>query len=265
VKAEVKRQKAQVRNELTLAIYRLSEEMAREARSALLPFAFCLLPLVPLHASAQGMPPSDPPSIVTQGDATIMKAPDRAWVQIAAEGRGTKPGDAQRIAADAMTSLQAALRKLGLGDAVRTSGYTLQPEYDFANGKQTLRGYIARNQIEVRIDDLKRVSEVLDAAGASGAGSVSSLRFDLKDKSATELEALRLAVKDATARAEAMAAGAGRTLGPILKLQEQRTSAAVPMFSAMGGVAAGAARAATPIEAGEIQITATVTLTVGIK
>ena len=33
-------------------------------------------------------------------------------------------------------------------DAVKTVGIDLQPEFDYANGRQTLRGYVARNTVE---------------------------------------------------------------------------------------------------------------------
>jgi len=191
-------------------------------------------------------------------------------VQIGVEGRAAKPSEAQRLAADAMTSVQNALKPLGFaGDALKTTNYTLQPEYDYNNGKQIFRDYVARNQVEVRIDDLKRLPEVLDASGVSGAASVSSLRFDLKDRTTSDLEALRLAVRDAMARAEAIAAGAGRTLGPIIRVQEQRDSSPSPMlFTRMTGSGGAEARGfanSTPVEAGEIQVRAVVTLTVGIR
>jgi uncharacterized protein YggE len=222
----------------------------------------CLLGGSAFAQSAQ----NEPPSIVAQGDAMLMKAADRAWVQIGAEGHASKPADAQRIAAEAMTAVQATLKQLGFGaDVIRTTGYSLQPEYDYANGRQTLRDFVARNQIEVRVDDLKRLPEILDGAGASGAASVAGLRFDLKDRTTSELEALRAAVKDATARAEAIASGAGRSLGPIIRLQEQRMSTPGPVFGPQPMAAAGMAKVATPIEAGEIQVTAQVTLTVAIK
>ena len=84
-----------------------------------------------------------------------------------------------------------------------------------------MRGYIVRNQIEVRVDDLDKLGAVIDAAGASGATSIAGLRFDLKDRAVVERDALRLAVEDAMARARAIAAGAKATLGPILRIEEQ--------------------------------------------
>ncbi len=37
-------------------------------------------------------------------------------------------------------------------DAIKTTAIDLQMEFDYANGKQTPRGYVARNTIEVRVD-----------------------------------------------------------------------------------------------------------------
>ena len=147
---------------------------------------------------------------MTTGEGVVKRAPDRVWVSVAAESRAKNPREAQRANADAMKAVLDKLKALGLsGDAVRTSGYDLQPEYDYANGRQTLRDYVARNMIEVRIDDVARAGDVLDAAVGSGATSVSGIRFDLKDRDSAEREALRLAVEDARARANAAASGAG--------------------------------------------------------
>ena len=222
-----------------------------------------------LQAQSQSTPAADQPVIVAQGEALLMMAPDRAYVTIAAEGRAQKSPDAQKLAATAMTSVQTSLKGLGLAaDMIRTTSYTVQPQYDYANNRQTFREYLARNVIEVRVDDLARLADVIDAAGTSGATSVSSLRFDLKNRNTAELDALRRAVRDASARATAIAEGAGKSLGPIIRLQEQRSSSASPVFQGQvgaGGGGRGGSGLTTPIEPGEIQVRATVTLTVAIR
>jgi uncharacterized protein YggE len=221
-----------------------------------------------LQAQSQSSPVAEQPVIVAQGEALLMMTPDRAYVTIAAEGRAQKSPDAQRLAAAAMTSVQASLKSLGLAaDMIRTTSYTVQPQYDYANNRQTFREYLARNVIEVRVDDLARLADVIDAAGTSGATSVSSLRFDLKNRNTAELDALRRAVRDASARATAIAEGAGKSLGPVIRLQEQRSSSASPVFQgqAGGGGGRGGSGLTTPIEPGEIQVRATVTLTVAIR
>src|SRR5262249_26099275 len=138
-------------------------------------------------AIAQDSADSKQPVIVTHGQASVKRAPDQAFVSIAAEARAATSVDAQRTAADAMTAVNAALAKAGVaGDAIRTSGYTLQPDMEYVNGRGRVKGYIARNQIEVRVDDLKKLGSVLDVAGASGATSMAGLRFDIKDRATAE-------------------------------------------------------------------------------
>ena len=227
-------------------------------------FITCVLAAAAYPASAQTAAPADQPVIVTQGIASIKRPADIAFVSIAAETRAARPADAQRLAATAMTAVQAGLKGVGLGaDAIRTTIYSLQPEMEYSGGSARLKGYVARNQIEVRVEPLEKLGEVLDAAGASGATSIAGLRFDVKGRDGVEREALKLAVQDAMARATSMAAGAGRTLGSIAKIEEQREMPVTPMPYLMRSGAAAAPE--TPISPGEIDIKARVTLSVAIR
>jgi uncharacterized protein YggE len=221
----------------------------------------------PATAQAQPPPPqaASIPVVATQGTGTLKRAPDQAWVSIAAEARAATPADAQRQAAEAMTSVQTALRNAKLpADAIKTTGYSLQPDFQYEGGRARLRGYIVRNQIEVRIDDLDRLAPAIDAAGASGATSMAGLRFDLKDRAGAEREALRLAVEDAMSRARAIAAGANASLGPVVRIEEQGSMRPPPMpYVAMS--AREGAPVQTPVTPGEIEISAQVTLTIQLR
>ncbi len=207
-----------------------------------------------------------PPVITTRGEAIVKRAPDQAWVSIAAESRASTAAQAQQANADAMRAVQAALSKTGLpADAIKTVGYSLQPDMEYANGRSRVRGYIARNSIEVRVDDLQKLSAVIDAAGQSGATNMSGLRFDLKDRATVERDALRLAVQDAMASARAIAAGANATLGPIVRIDEQGDfQPPIPMYRTQT-MAMSEAAPQTPITPGEVEIRAQITLTVAIK
>jgi len=199
------------------------------------------------------------PLIVVSGEGIVRAAPDRAFVVIAAESRAKNPGDAQKQNATAMTAVQDRLRQAGIPrDAIRTLGYDLQPEFDYVNGRQSLRGYIARNSIEVTVDNLDRVGAIVDMSVGAGATSVQSLRFDLKSRDVSEREALRLAVADARARAEAAAAGAGQRVDRIWRIEESRGFVPRPPQPLVMREAASAV--STPIVAGEIEVRAQVTL-----
>ena len=232
------------------------------SRSSLL-LLFTLL-LVPAAAAAQKAP--EPPVIVTIGQAEVKRAPDRAWVAINAESRSKDPKEAQRINAAAMNAVMEKLKGMNLGaDAIRTTSYELHPEFDYVNNRQTLRGYVARNSIEVRVDEIARIADVLGVAVGSGATSVGGLRFDLKDRDGAEREALRLAVQDARSRADAAAAGAGVQIVGVQRVEEQRMVEPGPRPMYREVAQTMAADAAPPITPGTIEIRSTVTLTVIVR
>lgn len=231
-------------------------------RSALV----CILMFGPaVSAQAQS---SSGPVVVTQGEAVIKRAPDRAWLTVASESRDARADRARTLSAEGMTALQAALKSAGLTeDAIRTTGYSLVPEMDWKSGRGVVRGYVVRNQIEVRIDDLDRLSAVIDAATTSRGTSLSITgpRFSLKDEASAQAEALREAVTSAMARARAMAMGAGRTLGAITRIEDHKVSGMPPPQPMMRMAAAADASTPTPITPGELEIRAAITLTVELR
>jgi uncharacterized protein YggE len=229
------------------------------------------LPLVMIVAVAQGSstwaqepaPPSAVPTIVTNGEAVVQRVPNLAYVTLTVESRARSPRDAQAANADAMSAVQRQITSAGVPQsALRTLGLWLQQEFDNANGRRVARDFVARNMLEVRIDDVARAGEIADAAVQGGATSLGGIRFDLKDRAAAEREALRLAVADARARAEAVAAGAGRTVDRILKIEDlQRDGGIVPRPMLMRADAAPS----TSVEPGLIEIRAHVALTASMK
>lgn len=226
--------------------------------------SFALGTAVP--ASAQE--PSTPavPAIVTTGEAVVRRAPDRAFLVASVETRARDPKEAQTQNAKTMSAVQARVASAGIPkEAVRTLGYNIQQEFDFTNGRRVPRGYVARNAVEVRVDALESLGELLDAVVQAGATSIGGIRFDLRDRAGAEREALRLAVADARARAEAAASGVGRTIDRVLRIDDTRREIPRPVPMAMMAREAAQADAATPVEAGEIEIRAQATLTVSIK
>ncbi|HJR61500.1 MAG TPA: SIMPL domain-containing protein, partial [Vicinamibacterales bacterium] len=224
----------------------------------------CLL-LAVVESFAQD--PPDPAVIVTTGQAEVKMPPDRAWVMVNAESRSKDPKEAQRLNTDAMNAVMEKLKGMNLGaDAIRTTSYELHPEFDYRDGRQTLRGYVARNAIEVRVDEIARVADVLGVAVGSGATAVGGLRFGLRDQDAVEREALRLAVQDARARADAAAAGAGVQIVRVQRIEEQGAAGPEPPRPMVRQMTMEAsADMAPPITPGTVEIRSTVRLTVLIK
>jgi uncharacterized protein len=220
-------------------------------------------------SSAVAQTPASTESIVVvTGEGLVKAAPDQAWVTLATEHRSKNPKDAQSQIAKAMTAVQERLAAAGLPkDAIRTTAYDLQLESDWINGRQVARGYVARNTIEVRLDDITRVGEVIDLAITSGATAVHGVRFDLKQREALEREALKRATANARARAEAAAAGAGATIGRVVRIEEPGNRPYPPPapMMMMREAAQDGRAASTPVVAGEIEIRSSIVLTATLK
>lgn len=211
-------------------------------------------------------PNSEGPVVVTLGEGVVKRAPDRAWVTIAAESRAKTPGEVQKLNADAMSAVMQKLKGVGLpAEAIRTAAYELRPEFDYVNNRQTLRGYLARNAVEVRVDDLPKLGEVLDVAVGAGATSVSGIRFDLKDRSSAEQMALQRAVGDARSQADTAAQAAGMKVERVVRIEVHRDAPMPPPRPMMAMRAEMAVSSEPPMAPGELEIKATVTITAAIR
>jgi uncharacterized protein YggE len=205
------------------------------------------------------------PYVIVVGDAVVEATPDRAWISIGAESRSKTSKDAQQRNAQAMSAVMQRLSVFGIAkDAIKTTAIDLQMEFDYADGKQTPRGFVARNTVEARVDDLAMLGDVIDAVVASGATAIHGLRFDVKQRDQLRAAALQSAVKDALAKAQAITQGAGRGVGAIIRIEELPVDLGpVPMMRPFA--MASRAEAATPFAAGTIEIRAQVRVTVALR
>ena len=199
------------------------------------------------------------PSIVTtaQGEARVV--PDRATIIIGVETKGATSQAAGAENARRQSAVIDTLKKLGIpAERIRSAEYTLYPErvYDNQGRQARITGYIARNSVEVRLENLSLVGPAIDAALARGANTINSLQFESSKADSARREALGIAVRQARADADAMAAAAGRCIFDVIELT---TSEMVRPYMQME-MAAGRAQdvASTPIEPGEQTITVTV-------
>ena len=96
---------------------------------------------------AQPPSASEPPVVIVRGEGLIRMAPDRALVRVGAESRARAPKEAQSANAAAMNAVLQKIAAAGVpNDAIRTLVVSLQQEFDYAGGRQTPRGYLARSR-----------------------------------------------------------------------------------------------------------------------
>ena len=223
-----------------------------------------ILLLLPAMSVAQERQDDTSRVIVVLGEGVVKVTPDRAWIRVGAESRSKGSKEAQQRNAEVMTAIQSKLASFSIPkDAIRTVGVDLQLEIDYRDGKQTPRGYVARNTVEVRVDDLARVGDILDAVVASGATTVHGLRFDTKERALFEQSALQAAVKNGMAKAQALALGSGQALDRVVRIEEQFAGGSVDVMQRTVMMEAG--NQPTPVAPGEIEIRASVRVTFSMK
>ncbi len=113
---------------------------------------------------------------------------------------------AQEQNAATMTKINEALHSIGIKNKdVQTIDYSVQPIYDFVDGKQMFRSYRVEHLIRVTIEQIENVGLVVDRAVSEGANRVLRLDFSVADLTSSEEKALSQAILNAHAKAEAIA------------------------------------------------------------
>jgi len=204
------------------------------------------------------------PYIQTTGEATVSAKPDRAKLTVGVITQAASAQAAGSENAAKTDSMVAALHRALEKDAeIHTSGYSLSPNFRYPKdgGQPVLTGYTATNGVEIVTGDLANLGKLIDAATKAGANNVNGLEFLLKDEAPVRAQALAEAARKARANAEAIAAALGLKVVRVLAAEQGSPPQIVrPMFA----MAARTNNAETPIAAGNIQVQATVTLTVQV-
>src|SRR6516165_6948769 len=238
-------------------------------RSGRTAFVTGLLPTVLAWAVPATVLAQQPPvsSIRVTGDARVTAKPDRVQIDIGVTTRAQQSQEAAAQNARQVDAVLAAVRKAAGPTAVlKTISYSLNPNYQYHpnGGEPTLQGYTAVNVVQVTLDELGKIGAVIDAATQSGANRVEGIQFTLRDQDAVRAEALREAALRARAEADVLAAALGLKVVRVLTVEENSPRVVpVRMFSRGAGVTAAAAP--TPVEAGTLDVTAEVTLSVEVS
>lgn len=201
-----------------------------------------------------------PPELRVVGEAVVPAQPDQARVEVAVISPAKTAGAAASQNAAVTRGVLDALRAKGA--EVETLGYGVRPDYRTPKpgGRPEIVGFTASNTVRATTEDLDGVGSLIDVATGAGASEIRGLHFMLKDETPVRREALALAARRARAKAEAIAEALGTRVVGIRRVEEG--GAPGPVMR-QRGVAFEAAMA-TPIEAGDVEIRATVALTVEI-
>ena len=99
--------------------------------------------LLASNVHAQETTQMRPPSVTAQGEAVITAEPDQAQIDIGVLTQARTAPDAAKENAEKLSRVLAQIKKLlGKGDEVKTTGYSLNPNYRYPQGgKPEITGY----------------------------------------------------------------------------------------------------------------------------
>lgn len=206
-------------------------------------------------------------NLTVTGAGQVSLKPDIAYIYIGIHTEDPSAADA--VAKNNVDSqkLIEALKEQGVAaDDIRTTNFSIWTNTPYnMDGQPGEPVYVVDNTVYVTVRDLAGLGDLLDVAVQAGANNISSIQFDVADKSQAMSEARKSAVEAARKQAEELAAAAGLSLGKIQTISYY-DSMPYPVFDGkgIGGGAEGAAMS-VPINPGTMQLTATVTISYEIK
>jgi uncharacterized protein YggE len=201
-------------------------------------------------------------TLAISAEGRVTRAPDIATLSAGVQVEGPTAQEALAAQARLMTGVMTALREAGIADRdIQTSGLSLNPQYQYRdNQPPRVSGYMASNQVTVRVRDLAKVGETVDALVNKGGNTLNGISFGLDDPRAALDEARAEAMTTALARAELYAKAAGLKVKRIITITEGGgyTPAPPVMYAAR---MMESADASTPVSAGEVDLSISVNVT----
>ena len=225
-----------------------------------------ILSILSVVAAAQAQDVANVHFIKASGVATIKVKPDQAEISIGVvtQAASAQAASAQNAAQTAAT-LAAVKNALGTLGEIQTSGYSVSPQFEYRNGlPPKITGYQTSNTVLVRVNDTSLAGKIIDAANAAGANNIIGISFSVRDESAVRNQALAEAAGKARSSAEAIAKALDATVLGVFRA-ETTEAPEIRLLRKNFAMATPGVSSSTPIESGDVEIQATVTVSLLIR
>jgi uncharacterized protein YggE len=157
--------------------------------------------------------------ITVSGYGTVDTYPDEVIVRLAVVTQADDAKSASDENIKKMDAVLTALDELGIPeDDVVTSGYRVQPRYNWREDEEKLIGFQVSNSLVITLENIDNVTDVIDAALEAGANEINDVTFTVSEEREAELrdKAIEDAVKKAKADAESAAKAMDiNIIGPV--------------------------------------------------
>ncbi len=158
--------------------------------------------------------------ITVAGSQEVYVVPDIAQLVFRVTTEAQTAQECQQKNTENLQQVLSYLKSQGLEEtSIQTSNYSLEPMYDWNNGR-TITGYEMSTRVTVSQAPLEQAGTLVTNVVQNGANEVESVSYLSSKYDESYQDALKKAIEDAKAKAEAMAAVGGCTLGPIVHIEE---------------------------------------------
>ncbi len=155
-----------------------------------------------------------PMTISVEGTGKASAVPDIAAVSFGVQtGRQTTAQQAMKILTAKMTDVVAAVKAQGIEEKdITTNSLSLQPEYDWSEGRQIARGFQATQTLYVKVRDLDKIGDLLAAVTGEGVNQIGGVEFTMDDPEVLQAAAREKAIIKAEAKAKLLADQLGKSI-----------------------------------------------------
>jgi uncharacterized protein YggE len=217
-----------------------------------------------LHAQTTAI---DNKTLFVTGSATTQTKPDKVTISLGVETTNAKAKTALAENSELMNKIINALNIAGVSEnETSTSSFTITPNRDYTIDKVLgkLVGFTVSNSIQIDSYNINNSSEWIDISVASGANNVNNIYFSVSDKKLEGIknELLKEAIGNAREKADIAASALGLEITGIKTINIDQTTPffTEPMPYGVESLKSDAASLATPIIAGEQDISMTVSI-----
>jgi len=208
-------------------------------------------------------------TMVFRGDGKVNTKPDIAVVSMGLTVEKKTVSEAQDESSKTMNAFVAKVKTFGVeAKDIKTANYNIYTQYDYpVSGKPVLRGYQITQNVEIKIRNLDKVSDIVGLAGEFNLNQVGNLSFDVDNKDAFTKQAKDEAIKKAKENALSTAKSLGISLGRIIAYDEYNVADPVVYngYKMMDSVASVGGATNTAVESGNAEISVSVGITYEIN
>lgn len=196
-----------------------------------------------------------------EGTGKATGIPDTAQFSVGVTKTAATVADTQNQTNTATNKIIEDLKRLGIAEKnIKTTNYSINPNYDYGRGAQNITGYTVSQTLEINVTPIDVANKAIDAVTADGANLVGNVTFTFNEKTKKDLgDKARLeAIKIAKEKAQSLSKATGIRLGKIIDVSEQGDFEPRPIFAVQ--TLEAEKQTQTDLQPGENTITISITL-----